>query len=109
MCRFFSTAFGARSSHFYTPSASECLIVKGNPQWQFEAEVAAIASPVGSVPGIRTGAAGYVALYRLYNNGKDGAPNHRYTTSLAVFNQMCSIGWLFEGKGNTFVFACVPP
>ena len=73
VCRFFSTAFGARNSRSYTLSASECLIVKGNPQWQFEAEVAAIASPVGSVPGSRTCAAGYVALYRLYNNGKDGA------------------------------------
>ena len=108
VCRFFSTAFGVRSSHFYTPSASECAIVKANPQWQFEAEVAAIASPVG-VPGSRTCPAGYIALYRLYNNGKDGAPNHRYTTSLAVFNFMRSIGWTFEGEGNTFVFACVPP
>ena len=109
VCRFFSTAFGIRSSHFYTPSATECLIVKGNPAWQFEAEVAAIASPVGAVPGSRTCPAGYVPLYRLYNNGKDGAPNHRYTTSLAVFNQMRSIGWVFEGEGITLVFACVPP
>ncbi|MFO1310616.1 MAG: hypothetical protein U1F41_00980 [Burkholderiales bacterium] len=111
VCRFFSTAFGVRSSHFYTPSATECQIVKGNPAWQFEAEVAAIASPVGSVPGSRTCAAGYIPLYRLYNNGKDGAPNHRYTTSLAIFNQMRSFpyNWTFEGEGITFVFACVPP
>ena len=111
VCRFFSTAFGIRSSHFYTPSATECQIVKANPAWQFEAEVAAIASPVGAVVGSRTCAAGYVALYRLYNNGKDGAPNHRYTTSLAIFNQMRSFpyNWTYEGEGNTFVFACVPP
>lgn len=108
LCRFFSTAFGIRSSHFYTPFANECAIVKGNPAWQFEAEVAAIASPVGAVIGSRTCASGFIPLYRLYNNGKDGAPNHRYTTSLAVFNQMRSIGWVFEGEGVTFVFACVP-
>ncbi len=28
-CRFFSTAFGARSSHFYTPDAPECSTVRG--------------------------------------------------------------------------------
>ncbi len=111
VCRFFSTAFGIRSSHFYTPSVTECLIVKGNPAWQFEAEVAAIASPVGAVVGSRTCAAGYIPLYRLYNNGKDGAPNHRYTTSLAIFNQMRAppYNWTYEGEGFTFVFACVPP
>ena len=39
VCRFFSTAFGARSSHFYTPSAAECATVKANADWQFEALV----------------------------------------------------------------------
>ncbi len=38
-----------------------------------------------------------------------GAPNHRYTTSLTVFNTMAAAGWVFEGNGNTKVFACVPP
>jgi hypothetical protein len=37
-----------------------------------------------------------------------GVPNHRYTTSVTVFNQMAAAGWLFEGNGNTKVFACVP-
>jgi len=47
-------------------------------------------------------------LYRLYNNGMGGAPNHRYTTSLATFNTMLAQGWAFEGEANTKVFACVP-
>jgi hypothetical protein len=37
-----------------------------------------------------------------------GAPNHRYTTSLTILNQMIAAGWAFEGNGNTMVFACVP-
>ena len=31
VCRFFSTKFGPKSSHFYTPSATECTMVQGNP------------------------------------------------------------------------------
>jgi hypothetical protein len=48
VCRFFSTAFDIRPSHFYASSASECAIVKANPAWQFEAALAAIASPLGA-------------------------------------------------------------
>jgi len=47
-------------------------------------------------------------LYRLYNDGMGGAPNHRYTTSLATFNTMLAQGWAFEGEANTKVIACVP-
>src|SRR5438105_4531987 len=47
-------------------------------------------------------------LYRLYNNGMGGAPIHRVTTSAAVFNDMLAAGWVFEGDGRTFAFACVP-
>jgi hypothetical protein len=49
-----------------------------------------------------------VPLFRLYNNGLGGAPNHRYTTSMDVFNQQAAAGWTFEGNGDTKVFACVP-
>jgi hypothetical protein len=51
--------------------------------------------------------AGTVPLYRLYNNGMGGAPNHRYTTNLTVFNETQAAGWTLEGNGNTRVFACV--
>jgi CTP synthase (UTP-ammonia lyase) len=37
-----------------------------------------------------------------------GAPNHRYTINALIFNQMIAQGWVFEGNGNTKVFACVP-
>ena len=47
---------------------------------------------------------GHIKLYRLYNDGMSGAPNHRYTTSLTVRSQMIAAGWTPEDP-NT---ACVP-
>ncbi len=103
-CRFFSTSFSPKSSHFYTPFATECDTVKGNPDWQFES----IAFYIQQAAADGTCGAGTVPLYRLYNNGMGGAPNHRYTTSLTVFNTMAAAGWVSEGNGDTKVFACVP-
>ena len=107
-CRFFSTAFAPRSSHFYTPVASECALVQTDPvlhaAWEFEniAFYIQLADANGFCP------AGTIPLYRLYNDGMGGAPNHRYTTSLTVFDQMTAAGWRFESNWNTKVFACVP-
>ena len=103
-CRFFSTAFAPKSSHFYTPFPTECALLKTNPGWQYEA--IAFYIQLADANGVCQG--GTIPLYRLYNNGAGGAPNHRYTTSLAVFNQMQAAGWVFEGNGNTKIFACVP-
>jgi hypothetical protein len=103
-CRFFSTAFAPKSSHFYTPFADECATVKTEGAWQYEsiAFYIALANANGTCP------AGTTPLYRAYDNGIGGAPNHRYTTSLAILNQMVAAGWVFEGNGDTKVFACVP-
>ncbi len=103
VCRFFSTAFGLKSSHFYTPLAFECAIVKGNPDWQYEGLVAFVDLPAGD----GTCASG-VPLYRLYNNGQGGSPNHRYTTSFAIRGYMIASGWISEGYGPPGVTACVP-
>jgi hypothetical protein len=43
-------------------------------------------------------------LYRAYNNGKGGEPNHRYATDHAVIDTMVAQGWVDEG-----VAICVPP
>ena len=48
-------------------------------------------------------------LYRVYNNGLGGAPNHRYTIERRVLDEMVSKGWTMEGEAQTEVFACVPP
>ena len=103
VCRFFSTAFGTKSSHFYTPYASECTLVKQNPSWQFEAAVFNMVLPKvdGTCdPGLRP-------LYRLYNNGMGGAPNHRQVTDLSLFQMMRALTWTPEGAGPG-VIACVP-
>jgi hypothetical protein len=103
-CRFFSLVFAPRSTHFYTPVVSECNALKVNPAWSYEG-IAFYLEPAGA-NGLC--AAGTVPLYRLYNNGMGGAPNHRYTTSLSVFDSMIATGWIFEGNGITKAFACVP-
>ncbi|MEP7182914.1 MAG: beta-propeller fold lactonase family protein [Betaproteobacteria bacterium] len=107
VCRFFSTAFGTKSSHFYTPFASECAIVKTYPQWQFEAIGFYMQIPVGFGTGNGDCPGGTTRLYRVYNNGMGGAPNHRYTTSVAILDQMVAAGWIVEGEGFTRVFSCV--
>jgi YVTN family beta-propeller protein len=99
VCRFFTDRFPPSSSHFYTPFADECAIVKANADWSYEGLVFAVAVPDGAAA-CRLGTN---PLYRYYNNGKGGAPNHRYTTSTAIGAAMSSQGWTLEG-----VVACVP-
>ncbi|MBI4742682.1 MAG: hypothetical protein HY777_14285 [Betaproteobacteria bacterium] len=92
VCRFFSTGFAPKSSHFYTPSATECDAVKSNRNWQFEAIAFYVKEPVAGVC-----ASGLTPLYRVYNNGLSGAPNHRYTTCADILANMISRGWISEG------------
>jgi len=104
VCRFFSTAFAPKSSHFYTPDAAECATVKANPNWTFEGEVFYTVTPAqdGTCP------AGLNPVYRVYNNGQGAAPNHRYTTDLAVRATMLAQGWIPEGYGTIGVIMCAP-
>ncbi len=103
VCRFFSTSFAPKSSHFYTPSASECEVVKKSPDWSFEAAVFNVTLPAGD----GTCPAGTQQLFRIYNDGQGGAPNHRYTTDHDTFLAMQQLGWKPEGSGEG-VIACVP-
>ena len=104
VCRFFSTAFNPKSSHFYTSDATECETVKQNPNWLFEDLVFAVALPDAA----GNCAAATVPVYRLYNNGQGQAPNHRYTKSLATRAAMISQGWVPEGLGSLGMIGCVP-
>jgi hypothetical protein len=105
VCRFFSNAFGSKSSHFYTVSPTECEAVKKLGTWTFEGgDVLAMGTP--SASGIC--AAGTIPVYRLYNDGQGGAPNHRFTTELAVRQQMLDRGWIPEGYGSVGVTMCSP-
>jgi hypothetical protein len=105
VCRFWSgEVYSPTSTHFYTSSAWFCSYMKGLRDWVFEGEVFAFMPPAAD------GAcgSGMAPLYRLYNNGMGGAPNHRYTTSLAIRTEMMARGWGPEGSGIG-VIGCVPP
>ena len=104
VCRFFSTSFAPKSSHFYTPFADECAAVRANADWQFEASVFAMKLPDAS--GNCT--SDTAPLYRLYNDGRSGAPNHRYTTQAAIRSEMVARGFVSEGFGALGVIGCVP-
>jgi hypothetical protein len=108
-CRFFSTAFAPKSSHFYTPFASECLFRQTDPAssaaWQLETTAAyylELTDASGNCP------AGTTPLYRVFNNSMGGAPNHRFTANRATRDLMVTLGWLPEGNGPDIIFACVP-
>ncbi len=104
VCRFFSSTFSPKSSHFYTHSPAECQQLRNGNVWQLEATDAFAVMP--TTDGNCT--ANTVPLYRLYNNGMSGAPNHRYTKSPAIRAQMAAAGWVAEGSGPDSVFACIP-
>lgn len=95
VCRFFSTAFQPKSSHFYAPRGLGCEAVLDNPDWQFEGDV--FFSPLPTADGACP--SGMAPIYRLFNNGAGGAPNHRFTTDLAVRQSMLAQGYVAEGRG----------
>lgn len=128
VCRFFGTnkydgnhtRIGP-NSHFYTADSAECDFVKTGymtlandgilpltqdgqlyPVWSFEenafyAQVTAGICPSGTKP-----------IYRLYNNGLGGEPNHRYYTDMAVRTAMLAEGWVAEPSNGNPVM-CGPP
>jgi len=104
VCRLFSEAFGARSSHFYSPNRAECELRANGGVWKFEGDVFGF-RPLNATYSCD---AGTVPLYRFYNNSADGVPNHRFTTSWQVRLQMIAEGWEAEGDGPNAVNACVP-
>ena len=104
VCRFFSEAFAPKSSHFYTSFDFECAKVKANRDWTFEGEVFHVQLPA---PADGTCAAGLAPVYRLYNESRDGVPNHRFTTDPVLQREMIAQGWTAEGYGPG-VTMCVP-
>ena len=107
VCRFFSAAFAPKSSHFYTPYSQECAHLMSGGTWQYEGDAFGLRLPLGP-PGF--GSCGFASrpLYRAYNDGMGGAPNHRYMTDPSALDTMIAQGWVMEGEAATRVFACVP-
>ena len=93
ICRFFTVAFAPKSSHFYTGDPVECAGVKLNPNWQYEKIAFFIkAAEGGTCPFYTT------PVYRMYNSGMTGAPNHRFTTDESIYLDFTTNrGWAGEG------------
>jgi hypothetical protein len=105
VCRYWSgTNYAPRSSHFYSPLPSECAKLAGDSKWRYEGDVFALDLPASD----GACAPGLLPLYRVYNEARSGAPNHRYTIRASVRRQMVALGWTPEGAGLG-VAGCVPP
>jgi len=103
---------GARGSHFYTLVQNEKAALnalnptnRAAPQLPYNEGVDsfAFAPLVEGVGG--TCAAGQTPVHRLFRGNVNfpNDPNHRFTTSLAIYNQFVGLGW--DGEGVKF---CVP-
>ena len=103
VCRFYGTPGSGPNSHFYTTIREECVLVKQDTGWTYEALgrfwlVQAIGNTPAGCP------AGTQPIYRTYNNRfAQNDSNHRYATDVAVYNVMVGRGWSGEG-----VVMCAP-
>jgi murein DD-endopeptidase MepM/ murein hydrolase activator NlpD len=97
VCRFFGTPGLGVNSHFYTGFDFECAAVKQMPGWTFEANAFYVDANVSQCPPSTR------PVFRLYNDGMGGEPNHRYVTSWPIVDSMQAAGWLLEG-----VVFCAP-
>jgi len=98
-CRFFGTPGVGPNSHFYTIDPAECAKVKVNPNWTYEGIAFRATAPSAGEC-----AADRVPVVRLYNDGKGGQANHRFTTSHSEVQRMVAQGWTIEGP----VFCALP-
>jgi cytochrome c553 len=97
VCRFFNDHFLGVSTHFYAPHGLGCeQTITAFPDWTLEDPqlfYASLPDIAGNCP------TGQVPVYRLFNNGMGGAPNHRFTTDPTVRSQMMAKGYSPEGYG----------
>jgi uncharacterized protein DUF5648 len=99
-CRFFSAPVLSPDTHFFTINPIECALVKSSPLWIYEGLAFEAQPPLddGNCPLDR------VPVYRLYNNGMNGQPNHRFITSKSEAAATRGEGWVLEGT----VFCAAP-
>jgi probable HAF family extracellular repeat protein len=97
ICRFFNASFAPKSSHFYAAQGTSCEATLAQfPDWKLE-DAALFTTALPSASG--TCPLGTVPVYRLYNNGMGGAPNHRFVTSPGERQIMIGRGYVPEGDG----------
>ena len=106
VCRFYGRPEAGLDSHFYSGSTTECAAVatRFGAAWLLESMDVFGAQ----LPDVTSGACPLFTspVYRLYNNRADA--NHRFTTSLAVRQDMIARGWIAEGYGPDAVALCAP-
>ena len=73
----------------YALRGRKCASLKTGAIWSYEA----IAFYLGTPDGSGNCPAGATRIYRLYNNGITGAPNHRYTADAGVVTLIKAQGW----------------
>ncbi len=107
VCREYGNPLYGLDSHFYSASPDECFasLVTTSGSWLLEASEVFemdLPNPVsGACP------AGGVPVYRIWNQRQDS--NHRYTTKIAIRDQMVAKGGVAEGYGPTAVALCGLP
>jgi predicted dienelactone hydrolase len=99
-CRFFSAPALSPDTHFFTINASECAIVKASSLWLYEGFAFEAQPPLAD----GNCSADRVPVVRLYNNGMNGQPNHRFLTSKSETAAAQGDGWALEGT----VFCAAP-
>ncbi len=105
LCRFYNDSFSGKSSHFYALMGLGCEETEAQfPDWKLETPTALMAY----LPNIDGTCAGGVPVYRFYNNGMGGAPNHRFTISPDVRKTMLNQGWIPEGLGDGVAMCAAP-
>ena len=74
VCRFWSGAsFAPKSSHFYTPEAGECALLKAGKTWMFEGNVFNLRLPEGTA-GSRVCTTGSQPLTASTTTGREARP-----------------------------------
>ena len=97
ICRYYiSIVMPFTSSHFYGPRDTDCVLI-ANAQlagFSYEGLDFAVTLPTaGACP-----ASAPFAVYRSFRAGAGGeTSNHRFSTSLARYNEMTAKGWSPEG------------
>jgi hypothetical protein len=96
VCRYFNDAFAPKSTHFYGLPGDCNTVATSFPDWQLEKTYAFGAAQVYNSAGICAGnLEARIPIYRYYNNGEGGAPNHRYVQA-ADAAAMVDQGWVSD-------------
>ena len=99
--RLFTVKFANKAAHFYTTSAAERDYnrVENGGNWTYEKVAFFLTPAIGGAC-----SPGAVPIYRMFNNGQTGAPNHRFTTSYATYLDF-TLNRNWAGEGVVF---CAP-